>query len=166
MNAIPNPRLQNLTLFTTRTCETRWCGHDIAKAAIRYAQVAFDGRVIQHREFTIPVAEEASNFAGTSITSIRPVDRRGSFCIKVFARYNSNGYNSCFQFDEESQIFTNPDCPNSRGDALWSEHVSTQWFKDSYYQLCTDYDVHQNVARLTFVHLGTRCVSSPPLYRS
>ncbi|KAF2444710.1 hypothetical protein P171DRAFT_280963 [Karstenula rhodostoma CBS 690.94] len=127
---LPNPRSKTFTLFCTKTCEARWCGHHVSNMSIDYYAITFDGQLVQQNTFMIPLPAETTEFAGASITSIHPVDRNGGHRISVFCRYNHNGFTHMLHFDETLQTFSLPKQPTDS-----AEDVRTAWWKDSFYQI-------------------------------
>lgn len=163
LSLVPNPGAKTLTLFTTRTCEYRWCGHQVEDLSINYYNITFDGLVLQQKSFTVPLPGEASNLAGATITSITPVDRKGGYLIKVFCRYNHDSHMCSFRFDEKLQM------------AKMVEHLTqanectkTACWKDSYYRVeehTEEWLVGRGDGRMhiSLMHLGTRYVLIPKL---
>lgn len=153
ISAIPNPRAQTLTLFTTRTCEARWCGHQVQDLSIRYCNFTFQGQLLQQNTFTIALPGGVNDLAGASVTSIRPVDRVGGFLVNVFCRYIHDGHISSFHFNESTQI-----CRMVEQMTLTGEHHKTASWRDTYYRAEEGNAVEHDVVtmRVTLMHLGSK----------
>ncbi|KAL5422153.1 hypothetical protein PMIN06_011289 [Paraphaeosphaeria minitans] len=153
MQLLPNPRSRTFTLFSTDTCEARWCGHQVDSMSIDYYVITFDGQLVQQNRFVIPLTAEVTEFAGASITSIHPIDRKGSYRISVFCRYNHNGCTHMFNFDENLQTFSLPE-----QETRSAEDVRTAWWKDSFYQIHVRETVQTKSMSFHLDHIGIRCV--------
>lgn len=153
IEVLPNPRSKTFTLFSTKTCEARWCGHLVHNMSIDYYVIKFDGQVVQQNTFMIPLPAETTELAGASITSIHPVDRNGGYRISVFCRYNHDGTTHMFHFDEGTQKFSQPEQQTRSG-----EDVRTAWWKDSFYQIHVRETVQTRSVCFYLDHVGLRCV--------
>ncbi|KAL5422152.1 hypothetical protein PMIN06_011289 [Paraphaeosphaeria minitans] len=149
MQLLPNPRSRTFTLFSTDTCEARWCGHQVDSMSIDYYVITFDGQLVQQNRFVIPLTAEVTEFAGASITSIHPIDRKGSYRISVFCRYNHNGCTHMFNFDENLQTFSLPE-----QETRSAEDVRTAWWKDSFYQIHVRETVQTKSMSFHLDHIG------------
>lgn len=147
-----------MTLFITRTCEYRWCGHHVEDLSINYYNITFDGRVLQHNTLTVPLPGEAKILAGAAITNIDPIDRIGGYTVKVFCRYDHDAHGCSFRFDEKLQTASIVEHLTRTG-----ESIKTACWKDSYYRVeehTEEWLVGRGDGRLhiSLTHLGTRYV--------
>ncbi|KAF1978529.1 hypothetical protein BU23DRAFT_549956 [Bimuria novae-zelandiae CBS 107.79] len=159
INLIPNPRSSTCTLFITRTCEARWCGHQNQDLSIHYYNIAFDGQILQNNSFMIPLPGPAI-LAGATITSIRPINRKGGFLVKVFCRYDHDGHIASFQFDADTQV-----CNIVEQLTRSSDHTKTACWEDSFYR-AEEEILERNAARISLLHWNTggSNISKDPLF--
>ena len=106
----------------------------------------------------VPLPEGASNLAGATITSIRPVDKKGGFMVKLFCRYSHDGYTCSFYLNEKRQTAS-----ITEHLTRMEEYVRTACWKGSFYRLEEEtlenpHGCGDGKVRVSLMHWNTRYV--------
>lgn len=156
---LPDPASRTVTILSCDTCKN--CAPSISseertsQRSFQYARFAWDGTPISHGRLVLP------DYAGATITALRPVDRGGGFCVEVEALTYLGLVERriSLHFNEVRQSFIMFSHAALDSGPAWCVDAATVWWKDSFYQLPPP--AKQTEARtIVLAHIGTRFAES------